>query len=115
MTECLFTTRVIQTTAGEEYHAFCLTHQCIHPMPAATDTDMPVPGAASMHGTLGQAIRFLRQRARLSQAAFAAEFGRTQTWCSYVEGGRRVPNLTDLQRMSVRYGLALRRGYWTVE
>ena len=64
--------------------------------------------------TLAQAIREIRRRSGLTQEEFSASFERTQTWCSYVESGNRAPSITDLQRLSVRYGLILTKGYWDV-
>lgn len=65
--------------------------------------------------TLPQAIRAIRVREGMSQEQFGAEFERTQAWCSYVESGSRAVSVVDLQRMSVRYGLKLERGYWHVQ
>lgn len=61
---------------------------------------------------LPQAVKVLRGME--SQQEFAARFGRSQVWVSYVERGKRSPSVRDLESMS-RVGLRLERGSWSVE
>lgn len=58
------------------------------------------------------AVRVLRERAGMSQAAFAARLGHGQVWCSRIEAGEREPTLQDLEYLSFHYGLTIEEGQW---
>ncbi len=55
--------------------------------------------APSLHERLGLCLRRRREELGLSQASVAEQVGKTQTWVSYLEAGKRNPDLADLDRL----------------
>lgn len=56
---------------------------------------------ATVSGTtqerVGSALRARREELGLTQSRTAAAIGKTQTWLSYLEAGKRNPRLGDLE------------------
>lgn len=61
---------------------------------------------------IGQAINILRRKRRDTQKEYAQRIGITQTYLSLIESGKRIPNMSVIQKIADLHEISLPLLFW---